>query len=535
MPPEEGAARPAGAAESAPRPGRRSPQHRAKSSSTARRWTSRARRRSSATSSGAGSRAGIARARQPAAARDRRQSRAARSTTCCASSTSRRSAAGPAGRSPTRTRPGAADLNLALAVPLTRPAETTASSGSLVLAGQRHPDDATTRRLLAAAKGRIDFSQRGFTVSGASARVLGGDLASKEVERGPERRRRAALQRPRHRHRRGAAPGERARHRSPASRRLVDRPDELSGDARLRRRPGRRSASRAIWSASPSTCLRRSARLQRRRCRCAFASAPKTPLAGPGEPAPPLRETLAARCRRGAAGALRSRDERRRDARRARRGTRRRRAAGAAGARRRPLPSEPIEVPPLPASGVAANVVVKKLDVDAWQTALGRIQNEDGHPAPRRRQRGAARVRCRGRRGLFPGHDRPARRRARSRLAPPRQRHRRPVPPTASSGAPTSAPTSSRATSSTGRRAAMPAGAGRVYARLVAPEPAQGRGRARREPARFAAGEHSWRSTSPSTTSSCAASISAGSRSRPSIAPIANREGAREWQLPSST
>jgi hypothetical protein len=31
--------------------------------------------------------------------------------------------------------------------------------------------------LLAAAKGRVDFSQRGFIVSGASARALGGEIA----------------------------------------------------------------------------------------------------------------------------------------------------------------------------------------------------------------------------------------------------------------------------------------------------------------------------------------------------------------------
>jgi uncharacterized protein YhdP len=41
-----------------------------------------------------------------------------------------------------------------------------------------------------------------------------------------------------------------------------------------------------------------------------------------------------------------------------------------------PLPSEPIESLPLPASGVAANIAVKRLDVDVWQAVLARMQGD---------------------------------------------------------------------------------------------------------------------------------------------------------------
>src|SRR5205085_12642056 len=47
-----------------------------------------------------------------------------------------------------------------------------------------------------------------------------------------------------------------------------------------------------------------------------------------------------------------------------------------------PLPTEPIEALPLPASGVAAQVVVKRLEVEPWQAALARMQGEAGRSAP---------------------------------------------------------------------------------------------------------------------------------------------------------
>ena len=70
---------------------------------------------------------------------------------------------------------GNADLKLSLAVPLAQAAQTSVK-GSLQLAGNDvriSPDGP----LLGAAKGRVDFSQKGFAVVGASARVLGGDAS----------------------------------------------------------------------------------------------------------------------------------------------------------------------------------------------------------------------------------------------------------------------------------------------------------------------------------------------------------------------
>lgn len=71
------------------------------------------------------------------------------------------------------TGAGNADLKLSLAVPLAQAAQTTVK-GSLQLAGNDvriSPDSP----LLQAAKGRVDFSHKGFAVVGASARVFGGD------------------------------------------------------------------------------------------------------------------------------------------------------------------------------------------------------------------------------------------------------------------------------------------------------------------------------------------------------------------------
>ena len=71
------------------------------------------------------------------------------------------------------TGSGNADLKLNLSVPLAQTEQTTVK-GSLQLAGNDvriSPDSPT----LGAAKGRVDFSHKGFAVVGASARVLGGD------------------------------------------------------------------------------------------------------------------------------------------------------------------------------------------------------------------------------------------------------------------------------------------------------------------------------------------------------------------------
>jgi uncharacterized protein (TIGR02099 family) len=70
---------------------------------------------------------------------------------------------------------GAADLKLALAIPLDDPGETRVK-GSLALAGndvRMAPDTP----LLGAARARVDFTQSSYSVAAASARVLGGELS----------------------------------------------------------------------------------------------------------------------------------------------------------------------------------------------------------------------------------------------------------------------------------------------------------------------------------------------------------------------
>jgi uncharacterized protein (TIGR02099 family) len=75
----------------------------------------------------------------------------------------------------TATGSGAAELKLGLTIPLDDPGQTRVK-GSLGLAGndvRMTPDTP----LLAAAKARIDFTQGSFSVAAASARVLGGELS----------------------------------------------------------------------------------------------------------------------------------------------------------------------------------------------------------------------------------------------------------------------------------------------------------------------------------------------------------------------
>ena len=73
----------------------------------------------------------------------------------------------------TSTGTGAADLKLNLAIPLMK-VETTTAKGSVVLAGNDVRISPATP-LLAGAKGRVDFTNKGFAVVGASAKLYGGD------------------------------------------------------------------------------------------------------------------------------------------------------------------------------------------------------------------------------------------------------------------------------------------------------------------------------------------------------------------------
>ncbi|MFG5410255.1 DUF3971 domain-containing protein [Piscinibacter sakaiensis] len=71
------------------------------------------------------------------------------------------------------TASGAAEMKLALTLPLQDLAHSTVR-GSVTLAGNDLRIQPGTP-LLQAARGRIDFSEQGFTLAGASARLLGGD------------------------------------------------------------------------------------------------------------------------------------------------------------------------------------------------------------------------------------------------------------------------------------------------------------------------------------------------------------------------
>jgi uncharacterized protein (TIGR02099 family) len=73
----------------------------------------------------------------------------------------------------TATGTGTAELKLVLAIPLTD-AGTSTVKGSIALTGNDVRISADTP-LLAAARARVDFTHKGFTVAGGAARVLGGD------------------------------------------------------------------------------------------------------------------------------------------------------------------------------------------------------------------------------------------------------------------------------------------------------------------------------------------------------------------------
>ncbi len=75
----------------------------------------------------------------------------------------------------TSTATGAADLKLNLAIPLMKVAATSAK-GSVALAGNDVRISPETP-LLAGAKGRVDFTNKGFAVVGASAKLYGGDAS----------------------------------------------------------------------------------------------------------------------------------------------------------------------------------------------------------------------------------------------------------------------------------------------------------------------------------------------------------------------
>jgi uncharacterized protein (TIGR02099 family) len=272
------------------------------------------------------------------------------------------------------TGTGPAELKLSLAMPLARPAET-GVKGSLVLSGndvRMTPDTP----LLAAAKAHVDFSQKGFLVSAASARTLGGEIA---FEGGSS----AGL---------NGGDGQRFSGRGTVSAEALRQAPELGAIARFATSLSGQTGYRgtlAFVAGRPQIAVASNLVGLAIDLPPPFAKAAATPLslriraapedgaAPAGDAAAPLRDalqvdlggTLQAQFVREASG----------ETTRVVRGAIR---IGEAHGDRfvEPMPGDVLDLPPLPASGVAANIAVRRLDVDAWQAALTRLQGEPARP-----------------------------------------------------------------------------------------------------------------------------------------------------------
>ncbi len=268
---------------------------------------------------------------------------------------------------------GAAELKLALSMPLARPGESTVK-GALALAGndvRMTPDTP----LLAAAKGRIDFSQRGFTVSGASARTLGGEIAfeggSSAGLSGGDSQRFSG---------RGTVTAEALR-QSPELGTLARLAQSMSGQTSYRAtlafvagRPQINVASNLVGLGIelPAPLAKAAATPLALR----FRTAPEDGTPMPIDGAAAFREALQV----DVGGVVQAHFVREvsGDAARVVRGAIRVGEPRPAAADRavEPTPLDPIEALALPANGVAANVNLKRLDVEAWQAALARVQGD---------------------------------------------------------------------------------------------------------------------------------------------------------------
>ena len=270
------------------------------------------------------------------------------------------------------TATGAAELKIALNVPLSRPADSIVK-GSLALAGNDVRMSADTP-LLAGAKGRVEFSQRGFTVSAASARTLGGEIAfqggSSAGLSGGDSQRFSG---------RGTVTAEALR-QAPELGTIARLAQAASGQTSYRAtlgfvagRPQISVASNLVGLAIdlPAPLAKAAATPLSLRVR----TGPEDGSAVPADSAATVRETLQVDL----GGALQAHFLREvsGDAARVVRGAIRVAEARASGDRAvEPTPLDPIEVLPLPSTGVAANVNLKRLDVEAWQAALARLQGD---------------------------------------------------------------------------------------------------------------------------------------------------------------
>ncbi|MEO6363606.1 MAG: YhdP family protein [Caldimonas sp.] len=262
------------------------------------------------------------------------------------------------------TASGQAELKLALGIPLARPEGTTVKAG-LTLAGNDLRITPDTP-LLGAARGRVDISEHGFAVVAATARVLGGDLAFEggSGERGDGVQRFTGQ---------GTFSAEALR-QAPELGSLSRLAGALSGQAAYRAtlafaggRPQVDLSSNLVGVAIelPRPIGKPAATALALRIRTSPEEATRPAATAPGRP---LRESLRvelghvmqAHVVREAAG----------DATRI-----------ARGAIRIGEPQTVPAAPPalaLPASGMAATVVLDRLDIGEWQAAASRLQG----PAP---------------------------------------------------------------------------------------------------------------------------------------------------------
>ena len=273
---------------------------------------------------------------------------------------------------------GPAELKLALAVPLAHVSDSTAK-GTLVLAGNDVRMTADTP-LLGAAKARVDFSQKGFTVSAGSARVLGGDLifdggSSAGLNGGDTQRFNG----------RGTFSAEALRQASELG--TVARfATFMSGQSTYR-------ASLAFVGGHPqvgvaSNLVGITVDLPPPFAKAAPAALPLHVRTAPVEAVPGAPVDAAAATREALeidlGGLLQAHFVRESsgDISRVVRGAVRvvdtRPATGDRTVE--PTPLDPIEALPLPATGVAASVTLKRLDVDTWQAVLARFQGDPVSP-----------------------------------------------------------------------------------------------------------------------------------------------------------
>ena len=263
---------------------------------------------------------------------------------------------------------GSADLKLALVVPLARPEQTTVK-GSLQLAGNDVRMTADTP-LLGATRARVDFTGTGFAVSAATAKVLGGELA---FEGGSGS---------------SGSGVSRFSGQGTATAEALRQATELGGIARLANAlSGQTSykASLAFAGGRPqievsSSLVGIAIELPQPIGKAAATPMPlhvrtgpdDSPESAPSAAAAPVREALQVEL----GNALQARFVRVGDgdsARVVRGAVRIGDAAGVAVAA--------AEAPAMPASGVAATVVLRKLDIAEWQGAAARLQGASARPA----------------------------------------------------------------------------------------------------------------------------------------------------------